>query len=190
MDKQPVGGVIERSNNASSMMETIKIPLILNASYSTVIDQTGHTKDLWNYYWASYSRGTDGIWTKGQNWHNNYLDDYTSQRSKSIYDPCPYSFRIPSNGTYNNFKLNIQWVWTSYLGGSNWSIDSIVSYLASSGIRSMAFASVGQHICYSTSISSSISNRYSFVFGGDSWIVINHVDYSRSSAVSVRCIEK
>ena len=134
-DKTPLGGVIVQYSVASSMTTTIANPITYYGSHA-VINQAGHSKDLYNYYWTSYSRGTDGRGNPNEpSWHNAYLDGYIPLRVKSIYDPCPYLYRIPSNGTYNQFRSNPGWTIYSYLGGVSWNMNTKVSWFLGFGRR-------------------------------------------------------
>ena len=53
-------------------------------------------------------------------WKDRQIDNHgmdNCEPDKSIYDPCPYGWRVPSGDEYNNFNINtrVEW-WTSQPG--------------------------------------------------------------------------
>jgi hypothetical protein len=172
-----------------------------NSEYGTIDYATAHPTTFisrnssnWDWYYTG-SESTDNTrWT-------------TSDKAKSIYDPCPAGWRVPDGGKNG--------IWSKAAGASffNWEFDDSnlgmdflgklgtlsIWYPASGHIYGGALEGVGQHGLYWSSNDPSGQDRYeapSFVFGpvlkfggthyGTDWHPTNAYFY-RYYGFSVRC---
>ena len=111
--------------------------------------------------------------------------DWWNPEVKTLYDPCPYGYRIPKNGTYNGFTAPSSSGSGTLSYGQTWKS----SHFSASGRREYntgKFNSVGSSGFYWMSTPHSASYGYNSYFYSN---YISHSDYKyRTFSFPVRCI--
>ena len=141
----------------------------------------------WDWYYTGSSSTDNPLWT-------------TSDKAKSIYDPCPAGWRVPDGGSNG--------VWSKALGSSSWFEHTYSSsneginfsgkfgsastiWYPSSGCRNDrdgSLRSVGDlGYCWSASPNSKFAYYLSFDNDGD---VYPSYDFYRAIGFSVRCLQE
>ena len=152
-------------------------------SYVTANPTTFVTAPSWPYDWH-YSSRDNTLWT-------------TSDKSKSIYDPCPSGWRVPDGGSSGVWK-KAGFDDTTYdrkNEGMSFSISSpSKTWYPASGFRSEfggGLRGVGNYgdYWYASPGSSSDSAHY-LAFNSDGDVNPSYYFYSRANGYSVRCIRE
>ena len=119
--------------------------------------------------------------------------------TKSVYDPCPAGWRVPSNGTWDDFGTT--WGspfgknagWTPYdvdLAGGLYTAGSVKAFYPATGYRDVGYGtsySVGYaSLIWSSSTSGSIACNLDFSSGG----IAPNANYQRAYGFQVRCLQE
>ena len=116
----------------------------------------------------------------------NLSNDWWNPTTKTLYDPCPAGYRIPSSGTYNSFTVPPNWS-ININNGMTWN----TSFFSASGYRHSSngkFYSVGYdgYVWMSTPYSATFGHTLFFRPGrGDL-----NTTYQRSYSWPTRCISE
>ena len=142
---------------------------------------------------------TSGIldwYTNNQDNQNNVLW-IDNGNQKSSFDPCPMGWKVPKNGTWNDYSTTsapfyIQGSTTSSnsLTASNGRLYNLMTWYPSGGYRysmSGLLRGVGSSGCYWSSTSDETNARYMDIT--KSYVNPNHTLY-RVTGRFVRCVQK
>ena len=167
---------------------TITWPSAVETSYSvgTVDYVTSNPTTFvkpssWPYDWH-YSSRDNNLWT-------------TSDKSKSVYDPCPSGWRVPDGGT-NGIWLNAGFDDTTYDStnkGISFSISSpSKTWYPASGYRSSDDGHLGivGNSGWYWSASTHHDSAYILCFSYDGFFECEYGGYERAAGLSVRCIQE
>lgn len=150
---------------------------------TAVADVTSAIKTPNIYYSWRHSSGSN-------TWYNfadtSLWSDYGT--NKSIYDPCPYGYRVPINGSFTGFSRTT-WTYDDIIGGGVWSS----TWWSASGYRnngsgSLAYIGNAGHY-WTSSRYPSLAYTSNLLFFDYSGIVGPNYYYHRSFAMSMRCVE-
>lgn len=135
----------------------------------------GSVADPYNWDWLSPADAT--LWSGG--------DGVTPSETKSVYDPCPYGWRVPSyaanvspwNGLTTNGTYNSGWMWTT------------PGYYPAAGYiqEDKIYKEAGTNGYYWTATAASTA-AYLMTMTGNSAVTQN--SRGRACALSVRCIKE
>lgn len=129
------------------------------------------------------------------------IEDLWQDNAKTVFDPCPYGWRIPKNGSWNGFKQNVNFF--------TWYYDRYSEYLT--GIGEKAIYRLGGRIQYndgslqplrtygylwSSTLSEGSDNAYSLYYESKSasgnlsnGVVDPNRLQSKAYGLSVRCVK-
>ena len=187
--KDPFLGLLSISSYAIEAKSTITWPSAVssNSSNGTIEFATTHPTTFIDYN----SSNRDWYYTGGSSTDNTRWT--TSDKAKSIYDPCPAGWRVPdggSNGIWSKAGFDDTTSdWTNR--GMSFSISSpSTTWYPASGYRHSSggnFGDVGSHGYY-WSASPSSDRAYSLHFS--SYGVNPSYDNPRAYGCSVRCLQE
>ena len=129
------------------------------------------------------------------------IEDLWQDNAKTVFDPCPYGWRIPKNGSWNGFKQNVNFF--------TWNYDKYSEYLI--GVGEKAIYRLGGRIQYndgdlqplkthgylwSSTLSEGSDNAYSLYYESKSasgnlsnGVVDPNRLQSKAYGLSVRCVK-
>ena len=148
--------------------------------------ESGITHPLSFYYrifgdWVGSTRN-DSLWN-------------SKTGGKTVYDPCPYGWRVPVSGEDNDSPwYNDGWYnWNAWRGGWNWTNESYpLGWYPAQGRRNYGsgrLSSRGVHGYYWGATVNG-AKAYDFYFGNSSSSVFfSHTDY-RANGCGVRCVKE
>ena len=157
---------ISKVYGAVSISTTIAAPSVFNYEYNS--------PNNWN------SSPNNNLWGNGA--------------AKTIFDPCPYGWKVPADGIYSYFLTSgtTPRVSGSYSNGFNFIYSgSSTTWYPASGFRSQANGDFGASgtmgFCWS---SSSLNDTFSAALQFDSSNIYPSCSHARGHAFAVRCIRE
>ena len=183
-------------DSKSEAKSTITWPSVVksNSSNGTIAYATAHPTTFitcnhsnWDWYYTGDSSTDNPRWT-------------TSERNKSIYDPCPAGWRVPdggSNGVWSKALGSSDFFWDYPYDSTNEGMNfsgkfgsaSTIWYTAS-GYRNEGFGSLDNvgYYGYCWYASPYGSFVYSLLFSNYDFVNPSY-DFSRAYGLSVRCLQ-
>lgn len=157
--KEGVGGYAQSNTAVSSVTEAVETPD--------------------TYYFLQYPPYWNWISVNLALWSDSGVN-------KSIYDPCPYGYRVPINGSYNGFTT-ATFTTESIHNGSTWN-GSWWPIAGRRGYSGGSILTVGNTAFYWMSTYYAVNTSYYlyFDYGG---VIKSSNDYSRSAGFPVRCVQ-
>ena len=154
-------------NTSGTLVST---PSVVSGGYSigtTIKNPEKH------YYYSSnygpYNENKYNYWDINQTGTGNI----TTATKKTVYDPCPPDFCVPTGNLYYYANNNSgQTAWQSTPPGRNWTVGGVPVFFPASGYRSLSYASLSHVGSYGYAWSASAYDgnygRYLY-FGSSSW---------------------
>ena len=134
----------------------------------------------------TYGNSSPYDWASPNNYTTKKWNDITDATGKSLFDPSPKGWRLPSKDEYSNFSTTT-FTWDSSNKGRTYNANWFpVAGYRNSGVGSMSF--VGSYGYYWSASPYSENSGYGLSFSSGS---VNPSDVSnRANGFSVRCVQE